>query len=133
MSYMDWDEKYATNIKDIDEQHKKLFTIINKFFDALSNAKGNEVVGEILQEFERYTVEHFSTEEKKMASKNYPDFATHKKYHEECIQKIKEFIAQHKSGKVHISIATFSFLKDWLMQHVLVVDKKYVPFLAEKL
>ena len=37
MEKFEWDEKYSVNILKIDEEHKKIFQIINKANDAINN------------------------------------------------------------------------------------------------
>lgn len=131
--YMQWEEQYALGIKAIDEQHKKLFVMINELFDALRESRGNEVVGEIIKGFLDYTAEHFALEEEYMQKCAYPAYDEHKQVHDDCVVKINDLLKMHISGKVHLSIVTFNFMKDWLINHVLGMDKKYVPYLTNQI
>jgi hemerythrin len=76
-----------------------------------------------------YALTHFSTEEKYMQQVNYPDFAAHKKEHEafvaEVVKQVKAFEENQNDPDVLVG-----FLKDWLMNHIAVSDKKYSPYLA---
>ena len=133
MAFFDWDqEKYTVGIAEIDEQHKKLVKLLNQLFDAMQAGKGNDVLSRILNDLVAYTKTHFAHEERMMQAANYPDFGPHKAEHEKLAQKAADLLAQFKSGKVTISLEVGRFLKDWLNNHILGIDKKYGPCLAGK-
>lgn len=123
-------ELYSVGVDIIDEQHKKLFSLINKLFDAMKIGKGSSMVGSILDELIEYTKNHFSAEEDYMAKCNYPELKTHRELHiklTEDIGKIKSKLANNPNS--NLSIQTMDFLKDWLNQHIQGVDKKYAPYM----
>jgi hemerythrin len=39
MAYIEWNEKYSVRVPSLDEQHKKLFEMINKFYATLAAQK----------------------------------------------------------------------------------------------
>ena len=120
-----WNEGFSVNIKEIDEQHKKLFNLINMLHDAMKKGGDKEVLAEILQGLVDYTKYHFSTEEKYMSSFKYPDYHSHKAEHGEFIEKVLEFCKDFSEDKIGLSILIMPFLTDWLSNHILVNDKKY--------
>lgn len=126
MGFLDWQDSYSLGINEIDNQHKKLVSLIAKLYDAMSQAKANDVVGPILTELVMYTKTHFTTEEKYFAQFAYADAANHKLEHEKFVLKVKDFKDKFDSGKVGVSIQLMNFLKDWLLNHILKSDKKYV-------
>ncbi len=72
-----WDDAYSLGIKNIDDQHKKLFDIVDKIFSLQESkdVKGN--IRTILHELFEYIKVHFKDEEEFMKSINYPDLAYH--------------------------------------------------------
>jgi hemerythrin len=44
MSYLKWSDKYSLNVAEIDEQHEKLFSLVNDMYDAMHAGKGTEII-----------------------------------------------------------------------------------------
>jgi hemerythrin-like metal-binding protein len=121
-----WNNELETSIPIVDEQHQNLVMLINDLFDAMNNGKSKEVLGEILQELINYSVEHFTTEEDLMRKVNFSGFDTHFKEHLIFTQKVVEFNNQFIDGNVRITLQLMNFLKDWISNHIMVVDKLFV-------
>lgn len=132
MSFMNWKDDFATNIWEVDNQHKKLLALLNRLFDAMSVGKGKDALGSILKELIDYTVYHFGTEERLFKEHGYPEYAAHKKEHDDLTKKAVELKTAFDSGKQLITIDVMNFLKDWLNVHILQEDKKFGPYLASK-
>jgi hemerythrin-like metal-binding protein len=133
MSFMEWSEKLVTGVKECDDQHKKLVSLINELYDAMKQGKGKEVIDKALDELVKYADYHFTTEETLMSKYGYPELAAHKREHEYFKNKIKEFLDKKAKGEVTLSVEVMSFLKDWLLKHLMETDKKYGPFLKQKM
>ena len=125
MPIFTWSDSYSVGAPGIDAQHKKLFDMINNLHEAMGQGKGKEALGKILDGLMDYTRVHFSDEEKMLEKVNYPDLAIQKTQHAAFVQKIAELQKDYKSGKITMTLPTMEFLKDWLLNHILVVDKKY--------
>lgn len=128
MALFNWSTQYETGILLIDSQHKKLVDAINDLHQNMKEGKGKEVVEKTLNFLIDYTVLHFSAEEKLMQQKNYPDYSNHKKVHDKLIEEVKSIKARYLAGKV-LPMEVSNFMSDWLKNHILGTDKKYVPFL----
>jgi len=127
-----WSEKYQVGIGFVDTQHKQLVDIINRLHEAMATGKGKEVVGKTLEELIRYTKAHFAAEEKVLQSNAYPDFPAHHAEHERLTSVVVEFQQKLANNEVGLSVGVMGFLKDWLGNHILGVDKKYAPFLKSQ-
>jgi hemerythrin len=132
MALITWTDALSVNIKEIDAQHRRLFDLMNKLHEAMKVGKGNDVLGGILGDLVKYTVFHFSTEEKYFQKFGYPEFQQHKKQHDDLAQKAKALKESFEQGKQTISIEVLNFLKDWLSGHIVGSDKKYGRFLNSK-
>ncbi len=132
MALIEWSENYSVKVKTIDNQHKKLVDLINELHGAMREAHGKDVLGKILNELTEYTVFHFSTEEKLMNDNGYAGYVAHKAEHDKLTKQVIELNGNLKSGKGVISQEVLFFLKDWLLNHIAVTDKKYSLFLNNK-
>lgn len=132
MAFVQWDQKLSVGIAQIDMQHKKLVSMINEMYQAMSEGKGNDVVGKVVNDLIAYTRTHFATEEKLMQTNGYPDFNAHKALHDQLTKQVVQIQDDFKAGKVALSTKVAAFLKDWLVKHIMGTDQKYAPFLQGK-
>jgi hemerythrin len=126
-----WDDKFLMNCETIDNQHKDLVDMINELIRGCNRGAAAADVAflKTIRKAVEYAQTHFVTEEKYMQQVNYPDFAAHKKEHEafiaEMVKQLKAFEESQSDPGMLIG-----FLKNWLLNHIAVTDKKYVPYLA---
>ena len=132
MPLFTWNDSYSVTISSMDEQHKKLFALINQLHDAMTTGKAKTIVGQVLDDLLDYTRTHFTAEEKVLEKYNYSGITEQKKEHAIFINKIVELKEKNKSGSLTVTLETSQFLKEWLLNHIMVIDKKYSSFLAEK-
>lgn len=132
MALMNWSDKLSVNIREIDEQHKKLVTMVNELHEAMSSGKGKEVIGKILTGLVQYVASHFATEERFMKTHSFPGYLAHKAEHDKLTKKALELQQQFQEGKPVITVEVMGFLKDWLSSHILGTDKNYAPYLNGK-
>lgn len=132
MALIDWSDSYSVKIKEIDNQHAKLVGIINELHTAMKEGKGKETIGKVLDELINYTEVHFKFEESLMGKNNYPELYPHKIQHVELVRQVMEFKKNLIAGNVVLSQEVQSFLKKWLVDHIIGTDKKYTPFLNSK-
>ncbi len=85
---LEWDDKYSVGISIIDEEHKKLFGILNKVIVAKEHNGTPEELWEVLSEMTNYAHTHFRTEETYMKEFNYPEYQDHKEEHRGFSSKI---------------------------------------------
>ncbi len=129
--FIEWKDDYSFGVEEIDNQHKKMFEIINTLHDYMLAGKSKNILSGIIKELKDYTVYHFSTEEKYFDMYDYPEKDNHKKEHNDFVGRVKEIEQEFEDGKIFISVKIMNFLKDWLRNHILGTDKKYAPFFKE--
>jgi hemerythrin len=84
-----------------------------------------------LEELERYTVTHFTAEESFMRTHNYSGFDAHKTQHDGFISRLRQEREAVEAGAT-LSLDMINFLKDWLINHILVQDKTYAAEFTPK-
>lgn len=125
MAIFKWDEKYSVKVHEMDDQHKRLFDLINQLHEAMHSGKGNAALAEILKGLKDYTITHFGAEEKYMEKIHYSGISEQKKQHLIFIKKIEEYVNDLESRKLGLSIEVLNFLRDWLINHIQLMDQKY--------
>lgn len=132
MLLIQWNDSYNVNVKIIDKQHQKLAAIINELHDAMGKRKTKEVLGKVIDGLISYTETHFITEETYFNQFGYKDKDAHKKEHNEFVDKVLDFKQEFDNGRLMLSIEIMIFLKDWLVKHIQISDKKYSPLFNER-
>ena len=131
MPFMSWSDDLSVQISSIDEQHRKLLSIINNLHDSMQLGKANTVMRRILAELASYTATHFAHEERLFRQYSYSNSISHQSSHASLVSQLKELQKQFDAG-APISIKTFGFLKKWLTEHILKDDRAYSQFLRSK-
>lgn len=132
MALITWSDSYSVKVKDFDQQHQKLVTLINDLHEAMKAGKAKNIMEMMLDELGSYTVYHFKSEEDQMKKHHYPEMDKHLEEHKGFVQKVQDFQAQFKAGKATLSLDISNFLRDWLINHINGTDKKYSDFFNQK-
>lgn len=127
-----WKENLSVNVKSMDEQHKKLIDMMNDFYDNIAHRPNNENISILLNSLSQYIGVHFTLEEKYMEQSEYTDYKEHKKQHDAFRAKVEEVEQKLNDGKLVLSLEVTTFLKDWLLKHIQVSDKKYSDHFVKK-
>ncbi len=132
MAFINWDDKLSVGVKLFDNDHKELIALANRLHDSITVGAQQGVLAPILNELVKYTIYHFGHEEGLMIQYNYPDYDKHKIEHDALIEKVQDFDDQVQAGKTSISLSLISFLKDWLVNHIMITDMEYKAFFEKK-
>ena len=123
MALFAWNNEISVGNTFIDNDHKKLVTMINSFHDAMEQGRGNDVIGKVLNNLVIYTKEHFSREEAEMQRVKYPRYLAHKLEHDKLIKEVAELQTGLVSGKTMLTMKISKFLRDWLLTHIKQTDQ----------
>lgn len=125
-----WCKDYEIGIDAIDKEHKDIIEHFEKLYLLMKEGKGKEYYNDIIRFLNDYVEVHFSNEEKLQKSMNYDKYNEHKKLHDEFRSHVSEYIEKTDwhtiSNKDLLSLNLF--LKEWLINHIMVEDKKLGVF-----
>lgn len=121
-----WSGKYRIGIAKVDQQHKKLVTLINALARQHTEATDPSVLVKVLDDLVSYTNYHFKTEESLMRQCGVDaDFQVgHQRAHTSFIQEITRANKLARENAQTISTRTLTFLSRWLIQHILGTDMR---------
>jgi len=128
MAFFNWLSYYSTGNKEIDDQHKKLIELVNKSYDAFSESKPQNTIKEIVNELINYTDYHFKSEEEIIIKYNYPKTKEHIEEHQNFIKQVLSFKEQIDKKTDVFNVEIFSFLRDWVHNHIAKTDKDYAKY-----
>lgn len=129
--FMKWRPDFNLGIAEIDEQHKKIVELINTLNKAFMNDEARNKLGDILNEMSRYADYHFKAEEELFSQHLFPFSEEHKKLHDSFRAKVLQFREQFEQG-ISITFRLLGFLRKWLTNHILDVDREYADFVKQK-
>lgn len=131
-----WKDEYSCNIKEIDNQHKKLFEIGGRIYYAASVNDGYDhydEISDVIKELLDYTVYHFKYEEDLFSRYQYPDLETHKIEHDFFVKKIRKIAGKDlEKGQYDTVLEMVDFVAGWIAGHILKSDFAYRGFFNEK-
>jgi hemerythrin len=125
MSLVKWDPSYSVKVNRLDDDHKKLFAMINDLHDSMLAGHGKDKVQEIVKKLADYTRYHFAAEEAYFEKTKYPALASHRAEHQAFVKRVEQFQQDIASGKGGQSISIGIFLNEWLTSHIKNTDQKY--------
>jgi hemerythrin len=125
MQLFNWDNKYSVNNKELDNHHKNLFAIFNKLYDSCLAKDNNINLGTIVEELVSYVNYHFAAEEKHMQNIGYKDIIKHISAHCYFKDRISKQLHTDDLNDIVISKELVLYLWNWLLNHVMIEDKKY--------
>jgi len=131
MDFFPWTDEYSVGIRQIDEEHKALVTILNSFYNEMQENNVIEMIQDVFLKLIGYTSYHFKSEEDLFDKYNYPRAIEHKEQHAELIKQIMKYKSDFKEDRLMI-ITVASFLKNWLETHILREDMGYRNYLNSK-
>lgn len=132
-----WADEYMTGVPLIDDQHKILINIINDVHHVLYGKYSRIALQRILLELRGYILYHFSAEELLMTrfkfDSAHPDKQqVHLQQHQgfsEWLDNLEQDIRHNRPVSLQ---ALFTYLREWLINHILHTDKHFADFLNSR-
>lgn len=132
MPFITFTTANAVRIKDVDDQHRRLFDLLNRLHAAVSAGEERGELRDILDELVEYTVYHFEIEEGLCREHGFPGYAEHKTAHDELAATAFDLQGKLREGGATLSFELLDFLHGWLMEHTMGLDQEMGPYLRER-
>lgn len=132
MGFITFRHENEVNIAEVDDQHRKLFDILNRLHEAVVAGKEQGELFAILDELIEYTVYHFQTEERLFLEHEFPGYEEHKAVHDGLTATAVKLQEKLRDGSATLSFELLDFLHNWLMEHTLGLDQEMGPYLNER-
>ena len=92
--------------------------------------KGPNELDQPLSKLIQYTHDHFAAEEKALEKINYPQLEEHRQEHNKLKQDVATFHERVKQGDASVVTEFYSFLREWLLDHIVESDKQYTQYFS---
>ncbi len=135
MFLIEWDESFSVGNAELDEQHKQWINIYNELNESLMDSQKNNIesaTSDALQAMLDYAKYHFAAEEEYMEKVGYTELAMHKRLHKDFYNKLCQYNRDILAGNMVLSATIMTELLDWLLNHLLIEDKKVCHFVEER-
>jgi hemerythrin len=128
---VEWDDRYSMGIPLIDSQHRKLIEMTNDLYNACleGTEAAEDTFRSAIHSMVDYVKYHFAAEEKLMETSKYPGLNAHRREHEGFVLKVLQEVRDFENGKKFIPNIFVRYLKDWILAHIAVEDRKYAEYL----
>ena len=120
---IEWKDKYSIGFKNIDEHHKHLVDLLNKTYRLMLDGDSKEDLSKILYELIDYANYHFSAEEQLMDRYKHQFVKQHIAEHLYFMDRVLKFEKEFAGDNADFTIEIFIFMKDWLLNHILITDR----------
>lgn len=126
MASIEWQPAFETGLKPVDSQHRRMVDMINRLDSLSSNndTDNYDAVGEILSSLTAYTHYHFEEEEALMEKYQYSELDSHLTAHASLKSDLASYVRRWQERDGITPEELLSYLADWLLSHILSVDKK---------
>ena len=127
-------DEFRTQIPLVDKEHETLFDLVRQTYELVHDEfrvdKFDDIV-EIIEELRDYTIKHFADEERYMKSINYDGLPEQVAAHTAFVEKLNNIDFDEIDRDQEDTLdRLIKFLLNWLVQHILKVDKK-MPYIEE--
>lgn len=129
-----WNSAFEIGVESIDDDHKNIIEHFEKLYLLMKSGQGHAYYSEFLAFLEEYVDTHFEREEALQREIGYDDYDQHLEVHNAFKFEVKTLIAAHDNEIVTNSdlIRINLFIKDWLIHHILLTDRKIGLFINAK-
>jgi hemerythrin len=131
MKKLIWSDNLNTGIQVIDRQHRRIVDYINRLYESHKNGSTKEETGNVIDELIDYTLTHFAFEETMLEDVNYTALDTHKVFHDQFIQQVREIRERFEEHEIAV-IELNNLMVTWLFNHILHEDAAYVSSVVSK-
>lgn len=125
-THIAWDDAYKVGHTMIDKQHRHLFELADSLYNLVCSGEGKnrDKVAAVLKECAEYVGFHFGSEEELMDEVCYAEMDVHVQAHRAFSAYVSKLMGEFSEGKDVDLGELYTFVANWLVQHITVEDKK---------
>jgi hemerythrin-like metal-binding protein len=127
MMALDWSEAYATGVRQIDDQHRRLFEMVNSLEKQLQRNEPPERLAWVLKELADYAARHFACEEDLMKQCGCATACVNRLAQQRFTRMVEERLASMRNGRLPDRGFFEGLHRDvcnWLREHICQIDLK---------
>jgi hemerythrin len=129
-----WNDSLSLDIPEIDEEHRRLVSIIDAFNQAVVSRQEKSEIQRILSLLLADAKSHFEHEVQLFYEHGYPDIGNHASLHAELTRELVDIL--NDFGRTELSyhwIENALSIEKLVVDHVLDEDMKYRDFLKQRM
>lgn len=124
MELIKWNDKFATGIFGIDNEHKELIATINSLYLKQTNPSDKDEIIHILNNIYASIHAHFMLEERIMKKHGYDEYEQHRDDHARLLDEIREITTSlEQTSKIDEHQLKLK-LNDWFLNHFQTFDSR---------
>ncbi len=124
-----WGGHLSVGVPTMDAHHRQLVKMINELHAAFRQKRGSSVMLDLLKELDRYVHYHFQAEEELMEKAGFPGLAAQKAAHRHFLETVAAMRKRWESGDKSVATELMRLLREWLVAHIVKMDKQYTPYM----
>jgi len=128
-TFIEWKHHYSVGSDELDADHRRIVAIINDLHNSIRDQSPEATLQSTLVRLFDYTQTHFTREERVMQEHQYPDLPKHRAAHSRLTQRTRELLTRCLHEESDTGVEAMTFLKDWWIDHILVMDSQYKPYI----
>lgn len=130
-----WNDSLVSGVDEMDRQHRILVDMLVEISDKPADIDNKALFDRVSQDLLAYAIYHFETEEILMQETGYlqsapDDFKAHVAAHRGFAQQVVAMREKAREGLPGGNEVLLDFLKNWLVDHILTVDKRLGKFVG---
>jgi hemerythrin-like metal-binding protein len=124
-----WRKSFQSGHKEIDDQHRMLFTDANKLIDAITNRESSLLINETMRELIKNIQTHFKTEEALLAKIAPEIIEMHKPMHDQLLHEIRAIADRVYRNELSPRELIGFIVYDVITNHLAKEDTKFFQLL----
>lgn len=130
--YLEWKDEFSVGYEPIDTQHKELIGLINELYGGLMRGDlDGPAVDRLLDRLGQYAESHFAFEEQIFRQCGVAGMDEHAQQHQMMATWVRGLsLSLSKSAEERPQLL-LSLLCDWLLNHILKMDREAIPALRQ--
>lgn len=126
-----WSDQLSVKNEMIDAQHREIVNTMNMLYRNLKEKAAPAVLTENLDTLFGIARTHFDQEQRLFEATDYPDTESHIERHRSIMTRLQEYRGKVQEDPADIAEEISFFLKGWLLEHMLTVDRAYIPYCSD--